>query len=450
MKRASLAVMLSLLSLHTLGATADDIRGLMEQKQFAEAYQLGKQHANELGTPAFDFFFGIAAIDSNAPGEGVLALERYLTQFPDNRSARFHLARGYYVLGEDALARTFFNDLLEEADSQERDGINKFLDAIRARESRYTPTAAFFAEAGFGHDSNINGGIRAGQIAGLPAGMVINPGTTQEKERDTFQTLNIGAQGTYPVAPGIALYGGAQASGRWNGSQANDIFDQRTVNIQGGISILKNRDLFRIGTEYALIDVDRQSYLGISSLIGEWNHQYDQFNRLTLGLQWSQLRYDNITIFSDKQKASPLNSQASLRDSNLYMANLAWTHAFVSPMNPVLTLTANIGQERNSQNRHDLSRDILGGRAALTLQPMPKWSTSLALTYQNSRYDNAFSSDATSRRDHFYGSEFAVTYALDRNWSIRGEYIYTNQQSNIGFYDYDRHVVAAKVRYDFK
>lgn len=450
MKRASLAALLSLLSFHTLGTTADDIRALMEQKQFAEAYQLGKQHAHELGTPAFDFFFGIAALDSNAPGEGVLALERYLTQFPDNRSARFHLARGYYVLGEDTLSRTFFNDLLEDADNQERDGINKFLDAIRARESRYTPTAAFFAETGIGHDSNINGGVQSGPVAGLPSGYTVQSNGTGAKTQDWFQTLTVGANGTYPVAPGVALYGGAQVGGRWHGNQANDIFDQRTLNVQGGVSFLKERNLFRVGGEYALIDIDHQSYLGISSLVGEWNHQLDQFNRFTVAAQWSQLRYDDITIFTIKQKTSPENSHASFRDSNLYMLNAGWTRAFVSPMNPVLSLTANLGQERNSQNRHDLSRDILGGRATLTLQPLPKWSTSLTLSYQQSHYDNPFTNSASRRKDNYYGSEFTVAYAFDRNWSIRGEYVYTNQQSNIGFFDYDRHVVAAKVRYDFK
>ena len=132
------------------------------------------------------------------------------------------------------------------------------------------------------------------------------------------------------------------------------------------------------------------------------------------------------------------------------MLNAGWTRAFVSPMNPVLSLTANLGQERNSQNRHDLSRDILGGRATLTLQPLPKWSTSLTLSYQQSHYDNPFTNSASRRKDNYYGSEFTVAYAFDRNWSIRGEYVYTNQQSNIGFFDYDRHIVAAKVRYDFK
>jgi len=39
-------------------------------------------------------------------GEGVLALERYLLNRPDNVSARLQLGRGYYLLGDDAQAHT--------------------------------------------------------------------------------------------------------------------------------------------------------------------------------------------------------------------------------------------------------------------------------------------------------------------------------------------------------
>lgn len=451
MQRAILAGLCSLFSLPALAATADDIKNLMDSRQFQAAYDLGKQHSEELGQPLFDFFFGIAAIDSNAPGEGVLALERYLNLFPDNRSARFHLARGYYVLGEDQIARTTFADLLSDAETKEAETIQQFLDAIRARESRYAPTAAFFAEAGLGHDSNINGGVHAGTVAGLPSTFIVANGATQEKEASGFNTLNLGAQGTLPIAPGVALYGGGQVGGKWHFDKADDIFDQRNISLQGGASILKGRNLFRIGGEYANINIDNQRYLSIASLIGEWNHQVDQFNRLSLGLQWSQLRYQDITIFLDKQKNISTPSQANLRNSNLYLMNAAWTHAFVSPLNPVLSVTANLGQERNSESQSSLSRDIFGGRVNLSLQPLPKWSTNLALSYQHSRYDAAFSpATSTQRRDHFYSAEASLAYAIDRNWSVRAEYTYSNQQSNIGFFDFDRHVLAAKVRYDFK
>lgn len=91
-------------------APADDIRNLLEAGKHAEAYQMGRQHSSEFGQPVFDFYYGIAALDGGSPGEGVLALERFLLAAPANRSARFHLARGYYILGEDQRARAEFSE----------------------------------------------------------------------------------------------------------------------------------------------------------------------------------------------------------------------------------------------------------------------------------------------------------------------------------------------------
>ena len=235
MRLKLLAMAMSVLCTCAQAAVTEDIKTLIEQGKPKEAYDLGKQSPQLLGDGAFDFFFGIAAIDGGAPGEGVLALERFLLQFPDNRSARFHIARGYYVLGEDQRARSEFSDLLPEADEGEKIVIGNFLDAIRARESRYLPTSAFFVEAGLGHDSNINAGIRPGSVAGLP-GFSVTASGVSAKEGDWFKTLAAGAQGTLPVAPGVMLYGGAQVNGRWHGSSANDIFDQSAQpgQLQGG------------------------------------------------------------------------------------------------------------------------------------------------------------------------------------------------------------------------
>ena len=70
-----------------LAAPADDVEALLEQGKDREAYEAGKATPDALGTPLFDFYFGIAAPNAGVPGGGVLAIERYLLQFPDNRSA---------------------------------------------------------------------------------------------------------------------------------------------------------------------------------------------------------------------------------------------------------------------------------------------------------------------------------------------------------------------------
>ena len=132
-------------------APADDIKIMLEQGKAVDAYNLGSKNPDFLGQPAFDFYFGIAAIDSGHAGEGVLALERYMINFPDNQNGRLELARGYFVLGENARAREEFERVLKlNPPTAVRSNIERFLDAIRSRESLYFDDRRFFPGSGRG------------------------------------------------------------------------------------------------------------------------------------------------------------------------------------------------------------------------------------------------------------------------------------------------------------
>src|SRR6185503_19877957 len=148
-----------------LAAPADGIKALIEKGDGRGAYAIGKQTPGEFGNPAFDFYFGVAAIDSGNAGEGVLSLERYVTNFPDNLEARMELARGYFVSGEDTRAREEF-DAVRKANPPPPvvTNIDRYLDALRARDSAFKTTTSAFLEFGVGYDSNINGGVSSAGV----------------------------------------------------------------------------------------------------------------------------------------------------------------------------------------------------------------------------------------------------------------------------------------------
>ena len=60
------------------------------------------------GRPKFELWCGVAAVDVGRPGEGVLALERYVLQFPDDVRAQLELARAYFYARDDLRARQEF------------------------------------------------------------------------------------------------------------------------------------------------------------------------------------------------------------------------------------------------------------------------------------------------------------------------------------------------------
>ena len=446
---------LVILALCTASATAaaapsDDVKALLDQGKDKLAYETGKTTPEALGTPLFDFYFGIAALNAGVPGEGVLALERYLLQFPDNRAAQFQVARGYYILGEDERARQEFSNLLADAKGAERDTVNQFLDAIRGRESRYKPSASAFIELGFGFDNNINSGITAGQVAGLPAGIIVAPGQVGERQSDLFGAAAAGVQGVYPVAPGVSLYGGGQLSGRYNTQGNYDVFNQTQVALQGGVSLLQGRNLYRLGTDLSQVSVGGQRYLNLTTVVAEWQHQNDQFNRFGLALQLSEQAYKNIDVFLDTAKTIKVASGADVRDSVLTNVTGSWNRTLVHPWNPEFGLAFNVGSDKNRKDRPDLSRNIFGGRVSGTIRPVAKWSFGGGLSYQNSRYQREFGLGLPTRNDDFLAFDVSASYAIDRNWQLRAEFQHVEQKSTIGFYTYGRDQVAVKMRYDFK
>lgn len=270
----ALSLLVALLSAApAFAAPADELKALIEKGNSAAAYALGKKHPDQLGIPAFDFFFGVAAVDSGHAGEGVLALERYVVNFPDNRQARLELARGYFVLGEDLRAREEFNDVLKTAPPPDVvANINRYLDAIRARESSYRTTAGAYLEFGVGYDSNINGGVGSpnvnlpnlGLVTIVPAGVEIGR---------AFSQAIAGANIVVPVAPGVATF--ASIGGDYRMYTGDRQFDQGNIGVSGGVSYLSEKNLYRASASYGNLEVDYRRYRDISALTGEWMHQLD-------------------------------------------------------------------------------------------------------------------------------------------------------------------------------
>lgn len=416
-------------------APADDIKALLDKGEFQAAYELARKHPDELGNPVFDFYFGVAALDAGHAGEGVLALERYLLNFPGNVEARLELARGYFVLGEDARAREEFDGVTRlNPPRAVQAQIDRFLDAIRARESRFKTTATLFLELGLGFDSNVNGGVGSANIPLPPFGLVTVSQAGIEQD-DTFTHVAAGGQLTHPVAPGVALFGGLGTEGKLNHGRFESQFDLLTLAANGGVTMLRENNLYRVTAFFATLAVDNAKFRDVMGIAGEWQRQYDEFQLFNVALQYGDLDY---------------TGNDNLRDSHLYQLGLGYRRAFIAPWQPLLSINLNVGQEDNRRSRDDLSRELFGVRASLAGSPAPRWAASAGAFYQLSDYLDPDSLLGVTRRDKYYGLDLSVSYALRRDLSLRGEILLSRNDSNIPLFEYDRNLIAVKLRYDFR
>jgi hypothetical protein len=416
------------------GAPADEVRALLEQGRAKEAYELARRHPEELGKPAFDFYYGVAAVDSGRAGEGVLALERYIVRFPDNDRARLELARAYFVLGELVRARDEFEAVLRRNPSPAVQAtIDRFMDSIRAQETRYRTSASFYLEMGGGYDSNVNSGV-GGPVLAVPTLGVVQLAQSGVRSADKFLHLAAGGQFSHPLAPGVALIGGASADGKLHADRFDQQFDQSNLVAYGGASVLKDRNLVRATLALSSLSVDYDRFRDSAALGAEWHRQLDEFNTVSLVGQYARLEYPSSPV----------------RDADFYGLGLGWRRAVIGPLKPVFHVQALYGDERNdaSPARNDLSRDLYTLRGGLSLTPAPRWGVSLAVTYTKSRFDDTDPLFLARRRDDYYGAEMGASYSLTKQLSLRADYLYAENRSSIPLYDYSRDVIALRVRFE--
>jgi hypothetical protein len=414
-------------------APADDIKAQIEKGNSAAAYALGKQNPQELGNPVFDFYFGVAAVDSGHSGEGVLALERYVINFPGNLQARLELARGYFVLGEDLRAKEEFSDILKaNPPSDVVANIDRYLDAIRARESTYRTTSGVFVEFGAGYDTNINGGVSGSNIS-LPNFGLVTIAPAGVRIDRAFSQLTAGASVSVPLAPGVAVYG--SFSGDYKLYSGDREFDQGNLGAAGGVSYLSEKNLYRATVSLNSLDVDYNRYRNISALTGEWIHQLDELQGISGSLQYANLDYTGSN---------------DIRDAKLYGIGIGYRKAFINAWSPLLNVNGGYSVENNTAGRDDLGRDIYALRVAVSASPAPRWSVGGGLGAQMSRYSAQDTLLLTTRRDHYLSLDGALSYAVNRQLSLRGELLLSANYSNIELYEYRRDVIAFKVRYEFK
>jgi hypothetical protein len=412
---------------------AEDLKNLIEQGKLSDAYQLGQAHPDLLGDPDFDFFYGLAAVESGRLGEGVLALERYLLNVPGNDRARLELARAYFLLGEDARSRDEFVSIREKNPPQQiLLTIDRYLDAIRVRQGRYETTSRFYLEGGFGRDSNVNSGVASSSI-NLPTLGNVFVSSTGTRLSDKFLHLAAGGVVTKPVAPGVSVFFSGDAT--LKNYQSETAFNQTMANLSGGGTWLKEEDIYRAALSFNRAIIENDNFRDVTGISADWIRQLNQQQSVTTSVSYALLDYQGAN---------------SVRNADVTGLGLGFRQVFSGEWQPVMTISGNYAQERNKENRSDLGRDLYGGNAQINFSPAAEWGINLGYTLSKSRYGGADPLMLITRADDYQSLDVALIRLIDRNWSVRAEILKIKNTSNIALYEFNKDVFAIKLRHEWK
>ncbi len=415
----------------------DHLSELVRTGNVQQAYAFAQPLLAEFeGDPLFDLNFGTAAIDSGQVAEGVFALERVVMTQPRNWRARLELARGYFLLGEDARARREFNLVLDNADPPPpvAANIQRFLDAIRLRESRYTTTATAYVELGLGYTDNVNSAPTSAEIfTPLLGTLTLAPENTSQD--DVVTSLAFGGQVNHPIAPGIALFGLLDVSA--NHHPDHDEFNTAAFSGQAGVSWRREVDRYRLSLLAQHFMVDGDAYRNMLGLNGEWTRIISPQTELTTFGTYAEFDYPDQPI----------------RDSSQYTVGLTLQHRMTGRYQPLFYGTLFGGQERADERSNTAKalaeRDMYGVRIGGQWILASDLVANVSLATQRSDYKGEQILFLASREDSNTSIDVGTTWLIDRNWRVKGNLTYTRNESNIDLYEYERTQGMISVRYEY-
>ena len=428
------AALLGLIAASARADSIDDLRSLVESGRSDEAYTTYCAAADPITLPRqFDLWCGIALVDVGRPAEGVLALERYVLQFPEDLRGRLELARAYFYAGDNVRAREEFEAVAKaNPPPAVQTGIDRYLAALQAREGRYQTRSLLWVEAGGGYDSNANAGVAQAQI-GLP---VLGPVTVEDvgvRKASPLGWLAAGGRLSHPVAPGWSVNAGGYANGTFY-SEASE-FNLGGAGASLGASYVARGNLYSLSYAHGEIALDGSRYRWTDGIGFEWRRQISERASFALIPQYARLAY---------------SGENAPRNSDLSALTASYRMVWLAAWQPVLNASAFYGDEHNREGRPDLGRSVYGGAADLTVSPAPSWALNAGLAYVWSDYAGPIPLLEVARRDRNLTANLSALYLIDARMSLRAEYQYAHNTSNLALFEYTRHLAILKLRYEFK
>jgi len=438
---------------------------LIKSGKQAEAYSLLEpKEADYSGEIAFDYLLGIAALDSGKPDRATIAFERVLAVNPNFAGARLDLARAYFSMGSDDLAKNEFETVLAQKPPEATAAvIRKHLEVIAERQKAKIQQVSAYLETSFGHDSNITaatpdniGGVAA-ILGRTPAELVAlqyQPTGSSLQFSGNYMGVSGGVDFNRVVSEerGISVHAGGDVKQRVynNLEEMNNL----TLDLRGGVGVTSGDDRYRLtGTfgqfrqsGFAQIQPapPLNSFRDTAGVNAEWKHSFGARDQMTWSLGHNRPRY--------------LTETTKSQDTNQVSLSTSWLHVFEGKTNPLIFANLNRSVDKavrpvNVETGANMGRTNTG--VLLYFQFTPLAATDFFLSGGLTiRHDDSPGARSPGLADFFARDEtqsvsFGVTTRPWKQWSIKGSVAVTNNRSNLSLYEYRRNDSTISLRRDF-
>lgn len=454
MKKITLALAL-LLAGTTLTVTADNLdngwkqraNDLLASRKFLEAYQLlSPIMDNQAGNPDYDYLFGQAALGVGHKTESVMAYERCLLVDPLHHHCRLGITQAYMALNENSNAQQELQQLKSAklADNAAQ-MVEDYLSQLRgSQDSRGRTRYIGWLEISGGHDSNSNYAPDSSDIR-LPASSNY-PGYSYRTARDSTLFTRIkgrlGAQ--IPVSQRWDVFTGITAQSTQNQqTHTNSQFDKNSqLDAWLGTSYRLNKHRFGLMAQMQDYRLHSRHFRDMYALTAQYGYALSTRTRLDAYLQQARQSYR-------------YRNHDGLQDLDSTLAGVTVTR-YLPGKNRILFAGLYTGQDRKAQGKalKSIGSDYTGLRGGLSWSFNDNWQAGASVLLEQRHYLGRYSerylgSFDKKRKDLRAVTELELAWYVLPRLSLRAQYSYTNNHSNINIRKYGRQTGSLGVRHEF-
>ena len=274
------------------------------------------------------------------------------------------------------------------------------------------------------------------QVA-VPAfgGAIVTLGSQSTKQDDVFIGFGGGLNFQHSFTKQLALFGGLVYQNRTNIHEDN--FSTYYYDANLGLSYRWDRDTFTVAAQYNSFWVDdpqvySDAYRNASGVTGQWQHDFDSRNQISVFLQYSDLVYPSQAI----------------RDANRYIGGVGYAHAF--GRGTVITYTGLYGgtEKEKADNVPGIGNDIYGVRLGAQWNINEKYALFANGSVERRKYAGEDLLFQVERKDTQYSASGGLIFVPKKNLRITPQVSWTDNRSNIDINRFDRVIYQITLRQD--
>ncbi|HLS17864.1 MAG TPA: tetratricopeptide repeat protein [Paenalcaligenes sp.] len=402
--------------------------------------ELLAQENSRAGTPAYDLKLGTAALHEDAPTVAVMAFERCLAVTPDHEQCRLGLAHAYIMLSEKQNARAELQHLQKQQPSPEiQKSIAHYLDLLSQAESKSeVARLSSYIQVGLGYDSNINSAADLSEIA-LPGDgdIVYLLPKEHQRTKSAVMTARYHIRYSTPINEQwrFTAQGNIATRGNFKTSRYNTLVSDVSV----GLARSVDRHELSARIKLQNYRLRNKNFRNMGTLIGQYAYSVNSTTELSAFAQASKLNYSSSRYAQDNSR----------RNARRYIGGASLLKGFADER-ALAYATLYGGTHRKSKSRapthinHDIAGLRIGGMYLVT----PRFQIEGGVAVERRRFKDTHPSFEKRRRDTFYDAYLGAIYAINRKLTLRPQYQFYRNHSNLALGRYKRHIFMVNLRYD--